>query len=142
VPDAKIFNGGEGCYYAGDTVFFTTKGDARIWEVDLRIGRYRLAYDDNLVKAGPAPLTGVDNLTGAANGDLYVAEDNGSMEICLVSPAGRVSTFLRVVGQKSSELCGVAFSPRGDRLYFSSQRGPDGVLTDGITYCVRGPFRG
>jgi secreted PhoX family phosphatase len=140
VPGAKAFDGGEGCYYADGKVWFTTKGDARIWEVDLRAGRYRLAYDDNLVK-GPAPLTGVDNLTGAGNGDLYVAEDNGSMEICLITPAGHVSTFLRLLHQKSSELTGVAFSPRGDRLYFSSQRGPGGVLTDGITYCVRGPFR-
>jgi hypothetical protein len=140
VSGAKVFDGGEGCYYAGDTVWFTTKGDARIWEVDLRAGRYRLAYDDNLVK-GPAPLTGVDNLTGAGNGDLYVAEDNGSMEICLITPAGHVSTFLRVLHQKWSELCGVAFSPRGDRLYFSSQRGHDGLIDDGITYCVTGPFR-
>jgi hypothetical protein len=52
-----------------------------------------------------------------------------------------VSTFLRVLHQKWSELCGVAFSPRGDRLYFSSQRGHDGLIDDGITYCVTGPFR-
>jgi secreted PhoX family phosphatase len=142
VSGAKVFNGGEGCYCAGDTVWFTTKGDGRIWQVDLRAGRYRLAYDDSLAGSGPPPLTGVDNLTGSAGGDLYVAEDHGSMEICLVTPAGRVSPFLRVTGQESSELCGVAFSPRGDRLYFSSQRGPAGVLTDGITYCVSGPFRG
>jgi secreted PhoX family phosphatase len=141
IRGAKVFNGGEGCYYAGDTVWFTTKGDGRIWEVDLRAGRYRLAYDDSLVKPGPAPLTGVDNLTGSSAGDLYVAEDNGSMEICVVTPAGRVSPFLRVTGQDASELCGVAFNPAGDRLYFSSQRGPKGVLSDGITYCVSGPFR-
>ncbi len=141
VPAAKVFNGGEGCYYAGDTVWFTTKGDGRIWQVDLGTGRYRLAYDDSLIP-GPPPLTGVDNLTGTDSGDLYVAEDNGSMEICLITPAGRVSPFLKVTGQDDSELCGVAFNPRGDRLYFSSQRGPAGKLTDGITYCVSGPFRG
>ena len=141
VPGAKVFNGGEGCYLAGDTVWFTTKGDGRIWEVDLSGGKYRLAYDDNLVRSGPPPLTGVDNLTGSAGGDLYVAEDHGNMEVCLVTPAGRVSPFLRVTGQDSSELCGVAFNPGGDRLYFSSQRGRRGVLTDGITYCVSGPFR-
>jgi hypothetical protein len=83
----------------------------------------------------------VDNLTGSDNGDLYVAEDNGSMQICVITRAGRVSPFLRVTGQRSSELCGVAFNPRGDRLYFSSQRGEGGKLTDGITYCVSGPFR-
>ncbi|AGZ41918.1 alkaline phosphatase PhoX [Actinoplanes friuliensis] len=141
VRAAKPFNGGEGCYYAGGTVWFTTKGDGRIWEVDLGAGRFRLAYDDNLVKPGPAPLTGVDNLTGSSSGDLYVAEDNGSMDICVVTPSGRVSRFLTVTGQEKSELCGVAFNPKGDRLYFSSQRGRSGLITDGITYCVRGPFR-
>jgi hypothetical protein len=140
VPGAKVFNGGEGCYYARDTVWFTAKGDGRIWAVDLRADRYRLAYDDTLV-AGPAPLSGVDNLTGSDSGDLYVAEDNGSMQICLITPAGLVSPFLRVTGQSSSELCGVAFNPQGNRLYFSSQRGEGGRLTDGITYCVYGPFR-
>ena len=141
VPGAKIFNGGEGCYYANDTVWFTTKGDNRVWHVDPAAGRFRLAYDDNLVKPGPAPLTGVDAITGSRFGDLYVAEDNGSMEICVITPDGVVAPFLRVKGQPESELCGVAFNPRGDRLYFSSQRGPSGVLTDGITYCVTGPFR-
>ncbi|MEU7908023.1 alkaline phosphatase PhoX [Actinoplanes sp. NPDC049118] len=141
VPAAKRFNGGEGCYYADDTVWFTTKGDNRIWEVDLKAGRYRLAYDDNLIKPGPAPLTGVDNLTGSSYGDLYVAEDNGNMEICMITPAARVSRFLRVNGHDRSELTGVAFNPKGDRFYFSSQRGGSGLITDGITYCVQGPFR-
>jgi len=141
VDGAKLFNGGEGCYYANDVVYFTTKGDGRIWEVDLPAGRYRLAYDDSLVTSGPPPLTGVDNLTGADCGDLYVAEDSGNMEVCLVTPDGHVSSFLRVTGQSRSELCGVAFNPAGDRLYFSSQRGTTGLTTGGITYCVRGPFR-
>ena len=139
VSEAKVFTGGEGCFYANDTVWFTTKGDGRVWEVDLLTDRYRLAYDDNLTE--PAPLTGVDNLTGSTFGDLYVAEDNGNMEICVITPQGRVSPFLRVNGQSESELTGVAFNPAGDRLYFSSQRGKAGVLTEGITYCVKGPFR-
>ena len=141
VPGSKVFEGGEGCYYADDVVWFTTKGDGRIWRVDLRDGRYRLAYDDSRVKSGPPLLTGVDNLTGADNGDLYVAEDDGSMQICLVTPAGGVSPFLRVTGQRDSELCGVAFNPAGDRLYFSSQRGTSGDRSGGTTYCVTGPFR-
>lgn len=139
VAGAKLFTGGEGCYYANDTVWFTTKGDGRVWEVDLLTDRYRLAYDDDLTD--PAPLTGVDNLTGSSCGDLYVAEDGGTMEICLITPEGRVSPFLRVLDQSASELTGVAFNPAGDCLYFSSQRGKAGVPTAGITYCVRGPFR-
>lgn len=141
VPGAKVFNGGEGCHYADNTVWFTTKGDNRVWQVNLRTGSYELAYDDNLVSPGTAPLTGVDNVTGSSSGDLYVAEDGGNMEICLITPDDKISVFLRVTGQSSSEICGPAFTPAGNRLYFSSQRGTAGSSSGGITYCVTGPFR-
>ncbi|MEU1280147.1 alkaline phosphatase PhoX [Streptomyces sp. NPDC005805] len=141
VSGAKRFNGGEGCHYANDTVWFTTKGDNRLWQLNLTASTYELAYDDSLVTGGTAPLTGVDNVTGAASGDLYVAEDGGNMEICLITPGGVVAPFLRVTGQSSSEICGPAFSPDGRRLYFSSQRGTTGSSSGGITYEVTGPFR-
>ena len=143
VAGAKVFNGGEGCHYANGTVWFTTKGDNRVWQVDPVARTYELAYDDNLVTSGSAPLTGVDNVTGSSYGDLYVAEDGGNMEICMITPDDRISVFLRVTGQGSSELTGPAFTPAGDRLYFSSQRGTSGATngSGGITYCVTGPFR-
>ncbi len=141
VSGAKVFNGGEGCHYANNTVWFTTKGDNRVWQVDLTSNTYELAYDDNLVSPGTAPLTGVDNVTGTASGDLYVAEDGGNMEICLITPDDKISAFLRITGQGSSEITGPAFTPAGDRLYFSSQRGTTGSSSGGITYCVTGPFR-
>jgi len=141
VSGSKEFKGGEGCYYADDKVWFTTKGDNRVWQLDLHAGRYALAYDDNRAKPGPAPLTGVDNLTGSSHGDLYVAEDGGNMEICVITRHDAVATFLRVTGQSESELCGVAFNPAGNRLYFSSERGTSGQSSGGITYCVTGPFR-
>lgn len=141
VAGSKSFNGGEGCHYAGDTVWFTTKGDNRVWQVDVAAGTYELAYDDSLVSPGTAPLTGVDNLTGSSFGDLYVAGDGGNMEICLITPDDRISPFLRINGQGSSEITGPAFNPAGDRLYFSSQRGTSGSSSGGITYCVTGPFR-
>ncbi|MGH3388237.1 MAG: alkaline phosphatase PhoX [Actinomadura sp.] len=141
VSGAKRFNGGEGCHYAGDTVWFTTKGDNRVWQVDLANNTYELGYDDNLVNPGPAPLTGVDNITGATSGDLYVAEDGGNMEICMITPNDTISVFLRINGQSSSEIAGPAFTPAGNRLYFSSQRGTSGSSSGGITYCVTGPFR-
>lgn len=83
----------------------------------------------------------MDNITGSSSGDLYVAEDGGNMEICLITPADVVSPFLRVSGQSGSEITGPAFSPDGTRLYFSSQRGTSGSSSGGITYEVRGPFR-
>ncbi|MEV6864581.1 alkaline phosphatase PhoX [Streptosporangium subroseum] len=141
VSGSKSFNGGEGCYYANNTVWFTTKGDNRVWQVNLAAGTYELAYDDSLVSPGTAPLTGVDNVTGSTFGDLYVAEDGGNMEICLITPDDKVSSFLRINGQGSSEITGPAFAPAGNRLYFSSQRGTSGSSSGGITYCVTGPFR-
>ncbi|HEY9408394.1 MAG TPA: hypothetical protein VIP77_02330, partial [Jiangellaceae bacterium] len=87
------------------------------------------------------PLTGVDNITGASAGDLYVAEDGGNMEICIITPDDVVAPFLRVTGQSASELCGVAFNPAGNRMYFSSQRGTSGSSSGGITYEISGPFR-
>ncbi|MGW7466680.1 alkaline phosphatase PhoX [Streptomyces xantholiticus] len=141
VSGAKRFNGGEGCHYANDTVWFTTKGDNRLWQLNLLNSTYELAYDDSLVVGGGAPLTGVDNVTGAASGDLFVAEDGGNMEICVITPDDVVAPFLRINGQSSSEICGPAFSPDGRRLYFSSQRGTTGSSSGGITYEVTGPFR-
>jgi secreted PhoX family phosphatase len=140
VSGAKRFNGGEGCWYADGTCWFTTKGDNRVWAYDAVNQRIDLAYDDSLV-SGTAPLTGVDNITGTPGGDLYVAEDGGNMEINIITPAGVVAPFLRITGQSSSEICGPAFSPDGSRFYFSSQRGTTGSSSGGITYEVRGPFR-
>ncbi len=98
-----------------------------------------IAYDDD--PTSNPPLTGVDNLTGATVGDLHVAKDGGNMEICIITPDDIVAVFARVTGQDSSELCGVAFNPAGDRLYFSSQRGATGSSSGGITYEITGPFR-
>ncbi|WSJ97825.1 DUF839 domain-containing protein [Streptomyces sp. NBC_01320] len=93
----------------------------------------------NLAKT--APLTGVDKAR-SGSGDLYVAEDGGNMEICLITPDGTVAPFLRISGQSGCEITGPAFSPDGTRLYFSSQRGTSGSSSGGITYEVKGPFRG
>ncbi|MBM7082900.1 alkaline phosphatase PhoX [Micromonospora humidisoli] len=141
VAGAKRFTGGEGCWYADGTCWFTTKGDNRVWAYDAVGQRIDLAYDDSLVTGGAAPLTGVDNITGTRSGDLYVAEDGGNMEINMITPTGVVTPFLRITGQSSSEITGPAFSPDGSRLYFSSQRGTAGISAGGITYEVRGPFR-
>jgi secreted PhoX family phosphatase len=132
------FNGGEGAWYADGKMWFTTKGDNRVWEMDVRANpnTIRIVYDDS---TSPTPvLTGVDNIVGSMSGDLYVAEDGGNMELVMIEPTGAVSEFLRVVNQSGSEIAGPAFSPDGSRLYFSSQRGGSG---SGITYEVVGPFR-
>ncbi len=143
VAGAKRFDGGEGCYYARGTCWFTTKGDNRVWAYDASSERLDLVYDDSLVMVGDAPLVGVDNITGTTTGDLFIAEDGPQMQINLITPDRVVTSFLQVHGQTSSEITGPAFSPDGTRLYFSSQRGHSGrkVGSGGITYEVTGPFR-
>jgi secreted PhoX family phosphatase len=140
VSGVKRFNGGEGCWYQAGVCYFTTKGDNRVWAYNAAASTIELAYDDSLV-GGTPPLTGVDNIVGARSGDLYVAEDGGNMEICLLPPDDVISVFARITGQGSSEICGPAFNPAGNRFYFSSQRGTSGSSSGGITYEVTGPFR-
>ncbi|MEV6286117.1 alkaline phosphatase PhoX [Kribbella sp. NPDC051770] len=139
VSGMKKFNGGEGCYYRNGTCFFTTKGDNRVWAYNAVNNTIAIAYDDGLTPN--PPLTGVDNITGTSSGDLFVTEDGGNLEICIITPNDVVAPFLRVTGQSGSELCGVAFNPAGNRLYFSSQRGTSGSSSGGITYEVTGNFR-
>ncbi len=135
VPISTPFNGGEGIDYADGHIFFTTKGDDRVWDLDLQLETLQVLYDratDPLKQ-----LSGVDNLLTTPEGDILVAEDFGNMELVLLGPQQTALALLRVENQAGSELTGPAFDPSGQRLYFSSQRGVDGR---GITYEVRGPF--
>ena len=142
VSGAKTFNGGEGCHYANNTVWFTTKGDNRVWQLNLANNTYELAYDDNLVNPGPAPLTGVDNITGSTFGDLYVAEDGGNMEICLITPDDKISV---VPAHQRPELVGDhrsrVHARRQPALLLLASAARRAAPRGGITYCVTGPFR-
>ncbi|MCY1017272.1 alkaline phosphatase PhoX [Pyxidicoccus sp. MSG2] len=135
-----VFDGGEGCWYDSGVVYFTTKGDNRVWAHTPATGKLEVIYDD---LSSTSPLTGVDNVTVSRSGDLYVAEDGGNMEICIITPGPNrvVAPFIRLVGHDSSEITGPAFSPDGRRLYFSSQRGVTGMDDGGMTFEVSGPFR-
>jgi hypothetical protein len=139
VPATTAFNGGEGCWFDTDTVYFTTKGDNRVWALNAATSVLELVYDDNL--AATPTLTGVDNVTVNAAGELFVAEDGGDMQIVVIAPDRTFAPLLQIVGQDGSEITGPAFDPSGTRLYFSSQRGP-APAGPGITYEVRGPFNG
>lgn len=140
VPDATRFVGGEGIDYQpaasigakADRIVFSTKGDDRLWALDPASDRLEILYDR--AQTPDAPLSGVDNVFAAPNGDLYVAEDGGDLQIVVRTPTGRLLPIAQVTGQPGSELTGPALSPDGRRLYFSSQRGP------GTTYEVEGPF--
>ncbi|KYF47271.1 translocation protein TolB [Sorangium cellulosum] len=133
------FDGGEGCWYDDGVVYFTTKGDNRVWAHTPASSSLECIYAADLYPA--SPLRGVDNLVVSRSGDLFVAEDGDDMQICLITPDRVVAPFLKLEGHAGSEITGPAFSPAGDRLYFSSQRGLGGIGI-GMTFEVSGPFRG
>jgi len=132
VDEATHFNGGEGIAWESGLVYFTTKGDNRVWRFDTSTQVIEVLYD---VATSTAPhLSGVDNVTITASGDVLVAEDGGDMQIVLLGPEGIVLPIVQVTGQDLSEICGPAFDPSFQRLYFSSQTGPLNRDDDGITY--------
>jgi hypothetical protein len=140
VASSTPFNGGEGMWYHQGIVYFSTKGDDRIWAYEISRSMLTIIYD---AATSETPiLTGVDNLTVSPTGDVVVAEDMGDMQIVAITPDGTLAPLLQVTGQDESELAGPGFGPSFDRLYFSSGRGPSGFIagTNGITYEVSGPF--
>jgi secreted PhoX family phosphatase len=129
VATTKRFNGGEGTVMLGTSVVFTTKGDNKVWRYEPSTNALTITYD---AAAYPTPvLTGVDNVA-ARNGNLYVCEDGGDMQIVRIKADRTVEAVVQVDGVTESEITGVAFSPDGKRLYFSSQRNP------GRTYEITG----
>jgi secreted PhoX family phosphatase len=135
---ATRFNGGEGIAYFGGKVYFTTKGDNRVWVFDINSQVLSVLYDDSAY-INPV-LTGVDNITVSSDGSLYVAEDGGNMQVVVIANDGAIYPVLEIAGHDKSEIAGVAFSPDGSRLYFSSQRGKSGDELDGLTFEIHGPF--
>lgn len=140
VADSTAFDGGEGCWYHQGIVYFTTKGDNRVWALDTTADTIDLIYDKASDSAFNPGIDDVDNLTVSAGGDVLVAEDGAEMRLVVVDPTAQPFELVNVVGQRGSEITGPAFSPDGMRLYFSSQRGRAGDATDGRTYEMRGPF--
>jgi len=137
-----VFNGGEGAWVHRGRLLFTTKGDQRVWEIDLGAQMLRLVHD---CRAHPdLELDAVDAvIVHEGSGDILVAEDGGNLQLGLIEERRddtiAVSTFLQFVGHEQSEVTGVAFNPAGDRLYVSSQRG-SGETGAGTTFEITGPF--
>ncbi|MGI9021350.1 MAG: alkaline phosphatase PhoX [Solirubrobacterales bacterium] len=149
VQGATQFRRGEGIWFDSDHVYLATTSDSKIWSYNVRQRRIRTIYDPALLRR--PPLTDVDNITVSRSGDLFVCEDNGGddpFDIAIITPAPkrRVARFLKLTGPQHgdssseavSEVAGVCFNPRGDRMYLASQR----AFTVGVVYEVSGPFRG
>ncbi|HEX9682827.1 MAG TPA: alkaline phosphatase PhoX [Acidimicrobiales bacterium] len=168
VPAATVFDGGEGCWYDSDTVYVATKGDRRVWALDVEDVDHptiEVIYDATPVGPDLETAVKVDNVTVSPWGDVFVAEDSSDRKRMLLLSENNgtydASTFLEVIeAAPGSELTGPVFDPSGTRMFFSSQRGAsirdgekvvaeeaglpspfDSVLTHrGITYEVTGPF--
>ena len=145
VPGARTFSGGEGLWYDSGVVYFSAKGEVRIYAYDTLTSRLEVLYDRGT--AGEAsPLRAVDNVTVARSGDLFICEDgdNDQLDICLITPTREVASFVRLdpmfhegPAGFGNEVCGVVFDPSGGRMYFSVQR----TNNTGVVYEVTGPFR-
>lgn len=141
VPAATVFSFGEGAWFDGGVVYFVTSGDQRVWSYDTASSHLDVIYD---AAQSSGPLQNPDAITVAPSGDLFVDEDPGNLEVCVITPAPdrQVAPFLRLVGHAGSELAGLAFNPSGDRLYVSSMRARGGTYGEGgMTFEVTGPFR-
>jgi secreted PhoX family phosphatase len=149
VPEMTRFDGGEGIWHDGGVLYFTTKGEKKVWAYDARTGLLEVIFDH--AATPDASLDAVDNVTVSAAGEIFVCEDGGNMEIGLITPEREVSPFLRftgpahpVEGEFKSEVCGVIFDPSGTRIYCTSQRAyPPSASAPGpgAVYEVSGPFR-
>ncbi|SDW30615.1 alkaline phosphatase PhoX [Marinobacter mobilis] len=123
IAESTAFDGGEGVWYFNGIVYFATKGDNRIWAVDIAAQTVEIIYDLATAEAPNNILSGVDNLFVTNQGDVLVAEDGGDMQIVAILPDRTLKPIVQVVGQDASEIAGVAFSPDGRRMYFTSDRG-------------------
>lgn len=153
LPSPARFTGGEGIWHDEGVIYFTTKGDGRVWTYTIASSRLEVLYDPAAV--GPdAPLSGVDNITVSPSGDIYVCEDGADHDICMITPELEVTRFLKLDPVKhagpaapspfaGNETVGVVFSPDGTRMYFGAQRSfpAAGLIPAGVVYEIRGPFR-
>jgi secreted PhoX family phosphatase len=147
VADARRYNGSEGVWFDDNAIIWTSKGDNSLWSYDVATAVVERLYDPATSGNGTF-LKGPDNICVSRSGDLFVCEDNSDQDfdVVLLSYGERtVSPFLRAVGDaangstihQDSELCGVSFSPDGERMFVGSQRA-HGV---GAVYEITGPFR-
>ncbi len=126
-------------------MFFTTKGDNRVWAYDIENEMIEIVFDNENMQLETG-FNQVDNLVVSPAGDVLVAEDGELMRLVVVVPNGQARVLMQI-RKGGSEITGPAFTPDGSRLYFSSQRGPsgvDGLGTGGATYELTIPpaFRG
>jgi secreted PhoX family phosphatase len=96
---STAFDGGEGIFCRGSHVYFTTKGDTRLWRLDTIRQTLCVLYDG---EANPgAPLHGVDNVFVSAAGEVFVCEDGNDQQINVVRAGEVVGPLLQLVDQEN-----------------------------------------
>jgi secreted PhoX family phosphatase len=123
VTNAEKFNGGEGCWFHNGIVYFSTKGDNRVWAVDTNRNLIDVIYDKKSQNAFNTGIDDVDNVTVSAGGEILIAEDGAEMRLVVIGQNSKPFELINIQGHRGSEITGPAFNPDGNRLYFSSQRG-------------------
>lgn len=138
VPEATDFRRGEGAWYDDGVVYFATTQDNRVHAYRCADEELEVIYDGDALGEA-APLNDSDNVTvSPVSGDLFVCEDAGDLQVCIISAEGEVAPFAQLPGpeHQNSELTGPVFDPTGTRFYFASQRSNPGKIFE-----VSGPFR-
>ena len=132
----------EGCVYHPDGYIYICESNKGIYRYDIKKNKLELFYK-SLNSHDPSKLNSPDNICVTPKGNILVSEDPGGLwndylELWIIDHKTRDAyPFLQVHNHFGSELAGVAFSPNGKKLYFSSQRGKNG---NGITYEISGNF--
>lgn len=162
-PEAKgdgnvregLANGGsafarlEGCYAAGDTIYFTSTngGDAgcgQVWAYDVATESLQLVFESPAQETLYYP----DNIALSPRGGLILCQDSYRKEaqsLFGLTPAGGIFEFARNNGVyenfhglngdlRNSEFAGACFSPDGNWLFVN-------VYTPGFTVAITGPWK-
>ncbi len=131
----------EGCWYAGDSIFFTATsgGDSRLGQVWQYIPKGTEKGELKLIFESPeeAVLDMPDNICVSPRGNLVVCED-GSREQFIrgLTRDGHIFDFAKniISGFEDKEFAGATFSPDGETLFVNAQ-------TPGITFAIWGPWK-
>jgi hypothetical protein len=130
----------EGCWYGGDSIFFTSTsgGDKRlgqVWQYTPQgndKGKLKLIFES----PEEAVLDMPDNLCVSPNGGLILCED-GHNEQCVrgLTRQGQIFDFAKNImpGYEGKEFAGATFSPDGQTLFVNIQ-------TPGVTLAIWGPW--
>jgi len=130
----------EGCWYGGDSVYFTSTsgGDKRlgqVWQYTPQgkdKGKLKLIYESHEEAALDMP----DNICVSPNGGLIVCEDgNNEQYVRGLTRDGKIFDFAKNIlpGYEDKEFAGGAFSPDGQTLFVNIQ-------TPGVTLAIWGPW--